>query len=360
MSDLDLKSFGAVADGKKDNAAIINYAAQVAKAEKSRLHAGPGKWAYSDVLNIEGIEFYGDLDASGLPAATLWSLNPLRAAIRLYNNSAVRVLRLSGVAPAERVGTWEAHRVIAPEVTGFQIEGMLIESAAASSIYCRNAIDGLILNNRVIGGPFLPGQTYGTLRADGIHITHQSKRIVVEGNVVRRSGDDGIAVIGYQDSGAPSEITVRHNDVREILWGRGMSVNGGTETLHENNFIADVRNAAGFIIAQETGWKNLGSHDVQVRRCTIVNCGGGTTGHPGFLIYSDGAERHTDVVMERLVISQDPSTPQRAGLVIRDGVDRVSDIANLIIATPARTITANPTYTMQPYVDGPVGVSTMP
>ena len=40
MADLDLKSFGAVADGKKDNAAIINYAAQVAKAEKSRLHVG--------------------------------------------------------------------------------------------------------------------------------------------------------------------------------------------------------------------------------------------------------------------------------------------------------------------------------
>ena len=143
---LNIENFGAIGDGKFDNVKIINDVLKAAKAQDQpvRVPPEPAVFAHSGVLYVDSATLEGP--------GTLYALNPLKEAVYLLGaGSIVRNLRLTGVTPTERVGTWEAHHIIAAETQDFCIEGNTIETSAASSIYIRGSSRGLIQNNRILG-----------------------------------------------------------------------------------------------------------------------------------------------------------------------------------------------------------------
>jgi len=354
---LDITNFGAIGDGKFDNAKIINDVLKAAKAQGQsvRVPPEPAVFAHSGVLYVDSATLEGP--------GTLYALNPLKAAIYLLGaGSIVRNLRLTGATPSDRVGTWEAHHIIAAETHDFRIEGNTIETSAASSIYIRGSTNGLIARNRIIGTVvhgdlehWNPDTDYTTLRADAIHMTQRSDSILVQGNYIRLPGDDGIACVGYQDDGGPvTNVVAVHNDIANIPYGRGMSANGGHDILYADNQIADIRNAAGIVMAVESYWHNFPSRNVRVRHCTLTNTGGGITGHPSVLVYSDEpANPITDIVFERLVIQNDGNKANVVGIRVRENTQAISLLSNVIVAAPMK-LTGD--VRLEPYREGAVGV----
>ena len=96
---------------------------------------------------------------------------------------------------------------------------------------------------------------------DGINIgwfKRDSRRILVEGNTIRRVGDDGVAVIGAPPTGrSPSGIQYRILDNRILGWahdpngeqlGRGISVLGARRVLIRYNQIRRP-DSAGVLVA---------------------------------------------------------------------------------------------------------------
>jgi hypothetical protein len=65
----------------------------------------------------------------------------------------------------------------------------------------------------------LDNEVSGT-KADSIHMARASHDIVVQGNKVSNSGDDGIAVVSYRGQEGPvKNITITGNSVTDNAWG---------------------------------------------------------------------------------------------------------------------------------------------
>jgi hypothetical protein len=62
--------------------------------------------------------------------------------------------------------------------------------------------------------------------ADRIHNMRGPHDVVVANNIMRNTGDDFVAVVGYQGNGQPYNILIQGNDVADTNWGRGITVAG--------------------------------------------------------------------------------------------------------------------------------------
>jgi hypothetical protein len=268
---------GGVCDGVKDNSAALARA--LARARELRLPVliPAGQCAYADIIRVDGVSLVG----SG-PDSVLHALDWRRSAIFMVG-AAPRVanLRLTGVAAPSRQADWEMTRITVFGATDFAIDGVTIDGAAAAGIQTADgATRGRITNNVV----------RNTL-SDGMHLSGAASHILVEGNLVESTGDDGIAVVSYWNEGRVSNITARDNVVRNNRSGRNMSVVGGTHVLYENNFLQN--NLAGlaclYIAQEKRGSTTRGSSDITARRNTLENCGGKSS-HAAVMLFSDGLE----------------------------------------------------------------------
>lgn len=339
MTPLNIKSFGATG---KDDTAAINYACAVGKAQGQPVLIPAGTWQYSDLLNLDGIELYGEVDATGVLLSTLWALNPMRAAIMLTGSSGVRELKLSGVKPTARGTTRESCRIVAVGCSGFAVNLIEVSTCAGAGIRVDNSSHGMIENCRLTG----------TL-ADSIHITDRSSYVTIQGNAIDSSGDDGIAVVSYQNQGAMcSNISATGNRITNNVGGRCMSVVGGSDILYQQNYMSGNANAAGLYLAQENSYQTFGVHKVVASRNTIRNCGNAKTGHYAVMLFSDGKEANTDVTLERNVIWQDDA---RGGIRAFGPLTNVLLDQNVVVATPPTQVVAG--VVVKQYTDGAVGVS---
>lgn len=336
MTPLNLKSFGAT--GVADDTAAIAKALAVGKAQRQPVIVPAGTWNYSDVLNVDGIELYGE------EGATLHSLNTDRAAIFLRGTDVgVRGLRLTGVAPAKRTSPYETTRVAAIGAVGFWIEDVTIESGSGAGIaITRASKNGRIERNRVSG----------TL-ADAIHVTDRSSFVTILDNTIERAGDDGIAVVSYRSQSTPcNNITAHHNRISANVGGRCMSVVGGSDVLYEFNELRGNAGGAGLYLAQEKAYDTLALKNITARRNTIANCGNKAIGHFAVMLFAN-AEKNENVRLERNLIVQDGV---RGGLrVYGDQVGIALDSNVCSNAAPAEQI-VTPNVLVTPYAGGAVGV----
>jgi hypothetical protein len=364
MTPLSLASFGVVADGKKDNADLINYAATVAKAQGQPLSLPAGVVAYVGVITLDSVLLSGEGDES-----VLWALDPNNEAIYLRGRGAgVRCLRLSGVVPTERMSPWECSRVVAREgATLWVMHDITVDTASAAGLVAEGASEGSITKCRV----------RNTL-ADAIHMTNASHHITVAHNVVERAGDDGIACVSYRpddsasrsgnrpprrrrlgtprdgDTGLVSQIHAHHNMIRGNLHGRVMSVVGGENVLYESNQLLDNPTAAGMYLAQEDSWNTYGVHNVIARFNTIHNCGDADKGHTAIMLFTDGdVDPNTDVTLQRNAIQQDDD--ERGGIRVFGNCTGVKVDSNMIVSSDPLII-QTPDVVVLPFTEGAVGI----
>lgn len=341
---VDITSFGAVCDGSRDNSAAIAAAIDEAKRRSVAVFVPAGVCAYGDIIRLDSARLVGSGDQS-----VLYALDTERESIFIYGNgSEVRQLKLSGRRPTVRRANWETSRIALFGASNFVIDSVTVDTSAnAGFMTAQGAHHGRITNNRL-----------SNTLSDSIHLTDNASYITVEGNHIENSGDDGIAVVSYQqDGGMVHHITARNNVIRNNKWGRLMSVVGGSDVLYENNYMENnLANLACLYIAQEGApWHTFGAHDVIARRNTLKNCGGSNTGHGAVMLYSDGAQANTNVSL----VANDIQQNGQAGIRIFGSANSgISVEGNRVEgANPATDITA-PAVNFVPYVSGPVGYAT--
>jgi hypothetical protein len=301
-----------------------------------------GRWRYADVLEADGVWFIGEGDAS-----ELYSVNTDRASIYLSGEDVgIRNLRLTGEKATERTSNPESRRILVRGACGFVVFNVLIDSGSGSSCFMDGASDGQIVRCRFAG----------TL-ADSIHMSDKSHHILVAGNVIRNSGDDGIACVSYADQGGMvHHITARFNDIRNNAHGRGMTVVGGSDVLYEFNFIGDNRLGAGMLFAQEDSYNTFAAQNVIARRNTVQNCGNPDNDHASIMITSNSIPCD-GITIERNVVNIDPDVANAGGIRCRSEDRNVTFDQNIVAGTdrPYR-INYPDLVRLNLYSDGPAGM----
>jgi hypothetical protein len=159
------------------------------------------------------------------------------------------------------------------------VNGIGVNYEMGSGIFIYNTQNYLVANNMVI-------RSY----ADGIHNTHFSSNGRIIHNIVRETGDDGIAVVSYLDKNwrtqlasnpnylstnydgtINSNILIFENNVSGTYWGRGITVVGGKNVTIEKNDISKIVMAAGLYITRESSYETTGVKNVLALNNTISN-----------------------------------------------------------------------------------------
>lgn len=256
---VSVKSFGAKGDGRTDDFWAIQSALNSAQPGSVVIFPA-GTYRYSRVLTLKKTNVV--LQGKG---GILQATNPAAQAIQITgDNSALLGMKIRGVV-ALRSGKPETAMVWVNKAKGVQLVNNDVQGGASASIFMYGAQDFRIVGNTVHGG-----------QADGIHMTANSQRGLVEYNTVYGTGDDMIAVVSYCGrepgigSNPVSGVMVRHNNVSANTWGRGITVVGGRNVAITDNNVADVWGAAGILVAQEGSYNTCGVSGVLVKNNSIA------------------------------------------------------------------------------------------
>ncbi|CAG9240666.1 Thioredoxin reductase [Burkholderia diffusa] len=192
--------------------------------------------------------------------ATLIATTPDDQTIEMRGDGTTLVgFRLAGTGTT-RLTTPASTKV---EVTGrgVQVLDNVIDGGAGAGIFVFGGADVAIVGNEVLS----------TL-ADGIHMTYGSHNILVQGNVVRGTGDDMIAVVSYQAEGVLTRnVLITGNSLEGNPWGRGITVVGGANVTISNNIVRNVQVSSGILVAQEDSNRTAGSSDIRIESNSIAD-----------------------------------------------------------------------------------------
>ncbi|KVM91614.1 right-handed parallel beta-helix repeat-containing protein [Burkholderia diffusa] len=192
--------------------------------------------------------------------ATLIATTPDDQTIEMRGDGTTLVgFRLAGTGTA-RLTTPASTKV---EVTGrgVQVLDNVIDGGAGAGIFVFGGADVAIVGNEVLS----------TL-ADGIHMTHGARNVLVQGNVVRGTGDDMIAVVSYRAEGVLTRnVLITGNSLEGNPWGRGITVVGGANVTISNNIVRNVQVSSGILVAQEDSNRTAGSSDIRIESNSIAD-----------------------------------------------------------------------------------------
>jgi hypothetical protein len=213
-----------------------------------RLVFAPGRYVVGRSLVVKRAQVV----ISGY-GATLVATNPDDQTIVMQGNDSTLVgLTLIGTG-ARRLGTPSSTKVDVT-VSGVQVLDVTIVGGASAGIFVFGGKNVAIVGNRV----------KATL-ADGIHMTHGARNVLVQGNTVTGTGDDMIAVVSYKGDGVLSaNALITNNSLEGNDWGRGISVVGGADVTIAGNTLKGVQKAAGILVAQEDSYRTYDVTNVLV------------------------------------------------------------------------------------------------
>ncbi|MBR8299727.1 right-handed parallel beta-helix repeat-containing protein [Burkholderia dolosa] len=217
-----------------------------------RLVFAPGRYVVSRSLVVR----QQNVVLSGY-GATLIATVPDDQTIEMQGDgTAIVGFRLNGTGSI-RMETPKSTKI---EVTGRDVQVLdNVIDGGGGGIFVFGGTDVAIVGNEVLS----------TL-ADGIHLTHGARNVLVQGNVVRGTGDDMIAVVSYQGDGVLSRnVLITGNSLEGNAWGRGITVVGGADVTIANNIVRNVQVSAGILVAQEDSYRTYGASDVLVENNVI-------------------------------------------------------------------------------------------
>ncbi|HEX6979104.1 MAG TPA: glycosyl hydrolase family 28-related protein [Alphaproteobacteria bacterium] len=294
---VSITDFGAIGDGTTDNHAMIERAFDYATANGVDVFIPAGVFAHSGTLSAEGIGIFGTGEGSVLRAMQFG----VEALVLRGNGAALADVRLEGDG-SSRLATDESARVLVEDAANFAVERVHIVGSSSAGIKVEASAFGRIADNVI-----------ENTRADSIHMIFGSHDILVEGNRILDSGDDGISVVSYKGGGTVNHITIRGNDVLDNTGGRGISVIGGADVLIEhNNVVGGMADRAGIYVAAEAEWNTEGVDDVRVADNTLRDAGGTSSGHGAITVYNSQTDvRNDDVV----ITGNDIHDPRNMGIL---------------------------------------------
>lgn len=198
------------------------------------------------------------------------------------------------------------------------------------------AVDRVWIEHTTVG-LWMSGASFGVVGnsqirstyADGINLGRASHDNVVEDNLVRGTGDDGIAILSERKApgGESMRDTVRRNTVVAPWWGADLDIGGGRQQVVEENYLADCAGSSVVVVNLPYAYPMYPLTGAILRQNVIVRGGGNFFGqrrgaiwvHPG-----DGAIQGLLIEGNQII---DPSFdaltivgPNAANVVFRDNI----------------------------------------
>ncbi len=253
-----ITSFGAVGDGVTNNATAIQNTFNYAAANHCIALIPAGTFAYSGTITATSIAVAGTGATS-----ILAPLDVVNESLTL-SGSGGSVSNLVMVSTAtKRLDTPWSGMIWVDNAQNYYVQNVLINNSSSIGIMSYNSNGGYILNNTV----------ENTL-ADSITQIDGSYNIIVSGNRILNSGDDGISNNSYvADSSQVHNITVQGNTVLNNLYGRGVEVSGGNNITFTGNYVDNPDGYSDVYVASENEWTTQGVSNVTVSGNTLLDGG---------------------------------------------------------------------------------------
>jgi hypothetical protein len=253
-----ITSFGAVGDGVTNNATAIQNTFNYAAANHCTALIPAGTFAYSGNVTATGIAVAGN-GASSILKPTSFTNSAL---ILTGTGGSISNLSMTSAATT-RLTTPQSAMIWAKNAKNYVVQNVLINGSPSVGIFSITSSGGQVLNNTV----------ENTL-ADSISQIAGANNIMVRGNRVLNSGDDGISNNSYVgDPGMVNAITVQGNTILNNVWGRGLEVSGGSNITFTGNYVDNLDGYTDMYIASESEWNTQSVSNVTVSGNTFVHGG---------------------------------------------------------------------------------------
>ncbi|WP_431679994.1 glycosyl hydrolase family 28-related protein [Kitasatospora sp. KL5] len=258
---VNVLAFGADPTGRRDSADAIDRAIAFARRVHLPVHLPPGTFQVNrhivvDDVTIEGAgSWYTIVRGHQVDLATPAPGGSVHTGVGFYGKDAAaggsRNVHLSGFAiegdVRERIDTDQVNGV-GGAMSDSTIEGLYIHHTKVGLWF-----DGPMKNLRVTRN-VITDQI-----ADGLNFHTGVTDSVVSHNLVRNTGDDGLAM--WSERTADARNTFDHNTVQSPVLANGIAIYGGSDNTVSGNLIADpVREGSAIHVGSRFGAEPLAGH----------------------------------------------------------------------------------------------------
>jgi hypothetical protein len=311
---INMLEAGAAGNGEADDSDALQAAFDEARRSGRPVWLPEGKYRYSRQLRMDGITVYG----SG-PGTQLLAAVPTEQRILMTGDGPELACMRILYHDLQRSGKEHGRKgIMIDRARDFAVRNVIFDGRAftrepkygGGAVFVRRSSGGRILNNHII---------FST--ADSVHITGEAHDILVQGNRIEHSGDDGIAVVNYGKA-FRNDVVIRDNVVLNNRWGRNITSVGGHNVQMLNNFISgNATNGAGIYVASESAYKTAGPANILIRDNTIRETGGPGKGHGQIMLWNGNDQPVRDV----RIVNNTVQASRRADLaiVVSNAVERV-------------------------------------
>lgn len=299
---IDPSKFGADPTGNLDAGPILQAILSSARSGSTVQIAAGATFRHHCGLSITA----GGLTISG--SGTLLAGNEASSAINVNAaNTHIQQITIEGFSSSRRwTSPWQSSLVL-DGADASSVQDVKIKGAGSAGVLVRRTQRFRMSNLDV-----------SDTRADGLHITDGASDGKIESVKVRRSGDDGVAIVSYANNQRPVQsITLSGIDVADQLKGRGITVAGGRQ-IKVKNFQLKRTQGAGLLIGSSRGWETSTTSDVTVEHGSIeeANLDGGVDHGAIFISSEQEAQPISNVSLSDLkVINTRPSASAQIRII---------------------------------------------
>jgi polygalacturonase len=311
---IDARHGGARGDGVSDDTGALQAAFDQASRTNRAVWLAPGDYLYREQLKIDGVRVVGAGAGSRLVAA-----EPTQQRILMTGQAPELACVQILYHDLERKGSDHGRKgVMVQDATDFQVRNVFFNGQGfdkapkfgGGALFIYRSSKGRVLNNRFV-----------YTAADSIHITGGSTDILVQGNRIEYSGDDGVAVVNYGNA-VRNNIVILDNTILNNRWGRNISAVGGQDIRILNNHIAgNLADGAGIYIASEKAYKTAGPERILVQDNTIEGTGGPRKRHGQIMLWTGNDNPVGEVVVRNNTIRD--SKKKDLAIVVSNRVNNV-------------------------------------
>ncbi|MEZ0448817.1 glycosyl hydrolase family 28-related protein [Cellulomonas sp. ICMP 17802] len=253
--------FGADPTGRRDAAPAFDKAIAFAKAKHLPVYVPPGVYQVNrhivvDDVTIEGAgSWYTIIRGSQVTLSTPAPDGSVHTGVGFYGKSAAEGgshnVHLSGFAiqgdVRERIDTDQVNG-IGGALSDSTIDGLYIQHTKVG-VWVDGPMNNLVVKNSVIVDQI----------ADGLNFHTGVTNSVASNNVVRNTGDDGLAM--WAEKTTNSGNTFDHNTVQTPTLANGIAIYGGTDNSVVGNLVADpIREGSGIQVGSRFGAEAFTGH----------------------------------------------------------------------------------------------------
>ncbi|MEV4411416.1 glycosyl hydrolase family 28-related protein [Catellatospora sp. NPDC049609] len=238
---LSVADFGADPTGAAPAGEAFTAALAAARTQRKALYVPAGRYAVARHLTLDGVTVQG---------AGMWHTELRGAGVGLYGTATpqpAQGVRVADLAIIGEVDERDDHAALAG-VGGALGGGSVLERLWIQHVKVGMWLDGPFTGLTVTGCRILD------VTADGINLHQGVSDVTIRDNLVRNTGDDGIALWseagpdGFEGTyGADHHVTIERNTVQLPMLANGIALYGGHDNTVRANVVADIQVEGGGI-----------------------------------------------------------------------------------------------------------------